>query len=173
MLISIIDKIKSTIESQKSNEMARLKAAEMLLERYKFSKLTITEEEKSALIIDSVAALISECKIERKYAAMILLKHFFSKEMLEKILNSENIYPFDRNDPRVRKWTKRVIKKGECEKCGSKENLEAHHIIKWADYPKGRIDINNGMCVCHKCHTEIHKTDKSYYMMKAKGADIC
>lgn len=37
-----------------------------------------------------------------------------------------------------------------------------------ADYPQGRIDIKNGMCLCHDCHTEQHKNDTSYHMMKAK-----
>lgn len=34
--------------------------------------------------------------------------------------------------------------------------------------PHGRIDLNNGMCLCHACHTEEHKFDPSYHMMKSK-----
>jgi len=98
----------------------------------------------------------------------LLIKALLPAGIVEEILNDDRIYPFDRNDPRVRKWTQDVTAIGRCEKCGSKENLEAHHIIKWADYPKGRIDINNGMCLCHDCHTEQHRNDKSYFMMAAK-----
>lgn len=120
------------------------------------------------IIIDCVAVLISECSIERKQAAILLLKHYLPHKFLKFLLEDENLYPFDRNDVRVKAWTKQIVSKGQCEKCGSSERLEAHHIIKWADYPKGRIDLQNGMCLCHKCHTQEHEFDNSYYMMKAR-----
>lgn len=90
------------------------------------------------------------------------------KDFLKILLEDKVLCPFDRNDPRVREWTNKILSKGECEICGSKDRLEAHHIIKWADYPLGRIDVNNGMCLCHNCHTEEHKFDAWYHMMKAR-----
>ena len=120
------------------------------------------------LIIDCVAVLIGDYSICRKKAALLLLKHFLPHNFLKFLLEDSELYPFDRNDKRVREWTKKTLEKGKCEKCGSIERLEAHHFIKWADYPQGRIDVNNGMCLCHKCHTEEHKFDQSYSMMKAK-----
>lgn len=124
--------------------------------------------EKTEIIIDAVAVLIGDYEINRKYAAILLLKALLPHKVVKEILEDDGIYPFDRNDPRVRSWTKEVLSKGMCENCGSKENLEAHHILKWSDYPKGRIDVNNGMCLCHRCHTEEHAEDPSYWMMKAK-----
>ena len=124
--------------------------------------------ERTEIVINAITVLIGDYDINRKYAAILLLKALLPSEVVKNILEDDGIYPFDRNDPRVRSWTKKVLLRGECEHCGSKENLEAHHIIKWADYPKGRIDENNGMCLCHKCHTEEHKDDQSYWMMKAK-----
>lgn len=164
----IIEKLEKIINSQKSETMKRLKAAELLLERYKFNKPNISEREKTAILLDSIIVLLGEYEIERKYAALLLLKALLPSDIVAEILNDERIYPFDRTDPRVREWTKAVTSKGCCEKCGATEHLEAHHIIKWADYPKGRIDINNGMCLCHDCHTEQHRNDKSYFMMAAK-----
>ena len=125
--------------------------------------------ERTELVIDSVAVLIGDYEINRKYAAILLLKALLPSGIVKNILENDGVYPFDRDDPRVRRWTRAVLSKGRCECCGSKENLEAHHIVKWSDYPKGRIDINNGMCLCHKCHTEEHKYDQSYWMMKAKN----
>lgn len=122
----------------------------------------------SEIVIDSVAILIGDYAIERKQAALLLLKHFLSSEDLKKLLDNPELYPIDRDDPRVAKWRKRVLKIGCCERCGSKKNLEAHHLIKWADYPQGRIDPKNGQCLCHVCHTEAHRFDPSYSMMKAK-----
>ena len=164
----IIENLEKIINSQKNETMKRLKAAELLLERYKFNKPNISEREKTAILLDSITVLLGEYEIERKYAALLLLKALLPSDIVAEILSDERIYPFDRTDPRVREWTKAVTSKGCCEKCGATEHLEAHHIIKWADYPKGRIDINNGMCLCHDCHTEQHRNDQSYFMMAAK-----
>lgn len=128
----------------------------------------MTAKEKNELIIDSLAVLLGDYNINRKYAALLILKHFLSHRMLYEILEEDGIYPFDRSDYRVRRWTKEILKRGKCEKCGAVEHLEAHHIIKWADYPKGRADLNNGQCLCHECHTNEHHGDRSYYMMKSK-----
>jgi len=43
---------------------------------------------------------------------------------------------------------------GECELCGFKERLTAHHIF----YGKSELTI----CVCKKCHTSIHKVQKKF-----------
>lgn len=120
------------------------------------------------VVIDSVAVLLGDYAIERKQAAILLLKAYLPHAFFKFLLEDENLYPFDRNDPRVKRWTKQVISKGHCELCGSTERLEAHHIIKWADYPKGRIDLKNGMCLCHDCHTKEHEFDCSYHLMKAR-----
>ena len=125
-------------------------------------------EDVGTVIVDSIAVLIGDYDVYRKQAAILLLKALLRKSFFKFLLSYDSIYPFDRNDYRVRAWTKEVVSKGECETCGSKENLEAHHIVKWADYPQGRADVKNGMCLCHDCHTEEHKWDQSYYMMKAK-----
>lgn len=123
----------------------------------------------SKLAIEVVATLISEkTSINQKIAATILMKILFTDEERKMILEDPDLYPFSRNDSRVRTWTKQIVSKGKCEKCGATENLEVHHIIKWADYPKGRVDLKNGMCLCRKCHTEEHKNDQSYFMMKSK-----
>ena len=131
----------------------------------------IGKEEQRELVIDAVAVLIGDYSITRKYAAILILKALLPKELMKSILEDEKVYPFDRNDYRVRKWRKEVLSRGKCEICESEEYLEAHHIIKWADYPKGRVDIKNGECLCHKCHTLRHFEDPSYYMMKAERCE--
>jgi len=125
-------------------------------------------EEAETVVIDAIAVLIGDYEIHRKKAAFLILKALVRDKFLRILFEDGTIYPFDRNDCRVKQWTKEIISRGECEMCGGNEALEAHHIIKWADYPQGRIDIRNGMCLCHKCHTEEHIGDQSYHMMKAK-----
>lgn len=125
-------------------------------------------EDVKTVVIDAIAVLIGDYEIYRKQAAILLLKALLRDRFMKCLFENGDVYPFDRKDSRVRRWTKEVISKGECEMCGSKDSLEAHHIIKWADYPQGRADIKNGMCLCHNCHTEEHIHDQSYHMMKAK-----
>lgn len=133
------------------------------VENYKY-----LQENPKELIIYALAILIGEYHIERKRASLLLLKALIRKDFLSFLLENPNLYPIKRSDSRVINWSRKIKEKGFCEKCGSKERLEAHHILEWSEYPKGRIDINNGMCLCLKCHTEEHKFDKSYCMMRAK-----
>lgn len=127
------------------------------------------DKEACSVIVDAIAILIGDYEIIRKQAAVLLLKVLLKDRFLKTLLSHEDMYPFDRSDSRVRAWAKEIISKGKCEKCGSKEMLEAHHIIKWADYPQGRNDIKNGMCLCHDCHTEEHRKQNSVKKCKRKG----
>jgi hypothetical protein len=57
-------------------------------------------------------------------------------------------------------WVRMVLKIAnyQCEICGSKENLYAHHIIPVAVNPLLAEDIDNGVCLCKNCHYQIvHK----------------
>lgn len=130
--------------------------------------MPFSSKDKARICIEAVAILIGDYEIIRKKAALLLLKAFLPHSVVQSILTEEEVYPFDRNDPRVRAWTKQVVQRGRCEICGSTEQLEAHHIIKWSEYPRGRIDLKNGQCLCHDCHTNEHLHDNTYHMMKAK-----
>lgn len=127
-----------------------------------------SRKEQRELVIEAVAVLLGDYNITRKYAAILILKALLPRELMKKVLENNAIYPFDRNDCRVRKWTEEIVAKGKCEICGVEDDLEAHHIIKWCDYPGGRIDPKNGQCLCHECHTKQHFHDQSYHMMAAK-----
>lgn len=133
----------------------------------------MNSKEKNELIIDSVAVLIGDYHINRKYAAILLLKALLPREIAKRILEDDGIYPIDRNDPRVRKWKKIILSKGKCEICGTDKELEAHHIIRWADFPKGRIDINNGQCLCIDCHAKMHKDENIEALILSKKRRCC
>lgn len=120
------------------------------------------------IIVEAIAILIGNNDVIRKYAATLILKALLRDDFKKFLFEDVGIYPVDRNDYRVLTWKKQVLSAGKCEKCGATDHLEAHHIIKWAEYPQGRIDIENGECLCHACHTEEHEGDQSYYMMAAK-----
>lgn len=45
-----------------------------------------------------------------------------------------------------------------CQKCKERGGeLHPHHIYSFADYPKLRFEIDNGITFCKKCHKEFHK----------------
>ena len=126
-------------------------------------------EKQYADCVYAVAVLLGDYSLNRKYAAILILKYYFGSKFLRFLLEDKTIYPYDRSDCRVREWTNKVKAAGNCALCNSTENLEAHHVIKWADYPQGRIDINNGLCLCIDCHTKEHEHDQSYSLMKARN----
>lgn len=55
-------------------------------------------------------------------------------------------------------WAKNVKRMSDyrCEKCNSIEDIEAHHIESLSNNKDLEFDIDNGMCLCHKCHRELH-----------------
>ncbi|PKE70963.1 hypothetical protein CW662_00230 [Macrococcoides caseolyticum] len=55
---------------------------------------------------------------------------------------------------------------GICKRCGSGENLQFHHHIRFSE--GGRHDVDNLMLLCNVCHTEEHKDEPAYYMMKSQ-----
>lgn len=55
-------------------------------------------------------------------------------------------------------WRLKVHKKHKfkCVKCGSNDNLKAHHIKPWAMFENDRFDVSNGITLCEDCHKELH-----------------
>ena len=50
-------------------------------------------------------------------------------------------------------WGKIVRSVGHCEVCGRPSGkLEAHHLITKGSSVRYRHDINNGICLCVRCH---------------------
>lgn len=57
-------------------------------------------------------------------------------------------------------WASRVIKHHPfCVICGSKENLEAHHIIPVAHSRRFMCIDTNGITLCHDCHRLVHNRE--------------
>ena len=57
------------------------------------------------------------------------------------------------------RWKRAIYKRDNylCQKCGDTDNLRAHHILSWKDYPLLRFDLNNGITFCKTCHDGLHR----------------
>lgn len=45
-----------------------------------------------------------------------------------------------------------------CQACGKWQGeSHAHHILPWAEFPKHRFDVDNGLTLCIKCHKAVHR----------------
>ena len=62
---------------------------------------------------------------------------------------------------RLPKWAKLVKERDgyTCQKCGSKESLQAHHVHPVATHPELSEDVDNGLTLCKKCHSEAHNRE--------------
>ena len=142
------------------------------IENYKHLSEDVGTPEE--IILDSLAVLMDvEISYNRKKAAHLLLKALLRHDFLKYLLKEETseLIPYSRNDPRVKERRERVLAKAnyKCERCGAKEELEAHHILYWSEYPKGRLDVNNGMCLCIDCHVFYHMGESASGLISGKS----
>ena len=67
----------------------------------------------------------------------------------------------DRSTTRYKHWRNTVFERDGfvCQGCGTKKNLQAHHIIAWKDCKNNtdlRYAADNGITLCRACHLEAH-----------------
>lgn len=67
-----------------------------------------------------------------------------------------NKYKKERKDSKNMVWKTAVKRPGFCLRCRSKIKLIAHHIEAYRDNEELRFDVNNGACLCEKCHKDYH-----------------
>lgn len=53
-----------------------------------------------------------------------------------------------------REWTQTILKRDgyRCRRCGGTKKLQAHHIKPYADFPRLRYVLSNGLTLCGDCH---------------------
>ena len=67
-----------------------------------------------------------------------------------------------RKTPQYAEWRTAVFERDgyRCAICGEVGGrLNAHHIKPFAKYPELRLDIDNGITLCEKCHREVHRRE--------------
>ena len=73
-----------------------------------------------------------------------------------------------------RKWRDAVLDRDnhKCVICGSIENLEVHHIKMFSQFPEERLNIDNGVTLCRRCHMRVHKEKDSEWLYLGEQKDI-
>ena len=64
-----------------------------------------------------------------------------------------------RNSEGYNQWRLQVFNRDgfKCVSCGKPgKGIHAHHIKSFSEYPKLRLDVNNGITLCKKCHSKLH-----------------
>jgi 5-methylcytosine-specific restriction endonuclease McrA len=58
----------------------------------------------------------------------------------------------------IGEWRREIIARDRaCRNCGLTQNLTAHHICNYKDYPELRLTLSNGAALCVECHKLFHK----------------
>lgn len=67
---------------------------------------------------------------------------------------------YDRSeDKRFVRWAKKIKERDSftCQICRTQDAyLNSHHMNSWDMFIKERYDLNNGICLCYKCHDLFH-----------------
>jgi hypothetical protein len=70
------------------------------------------------------------------------------------------------NDPQYKDWRQKIYARDKfcCQWPGCKNNkkVEAHHILRWADYPGLRYHLDNGITLCKYHHKLINGDEDGY-----------
>lgn len=64
----------------------------------------------------------------------------------------------DRNSQRYKEWRLNVFKRDgfRCQECGTKKDIQAHHIKPWKNNKSLRYVVSNGITLCRDCHLQAH-----------------
>lgn len=110
---------------------------------------------------------------EQQYASYLMLKMYYKErfnKLMELIKEETGFKINNRLSGKCKTWAKKVKARAnyKCELCGSNKNLNAHHIINWEYSISGRYDLDNGQCLCEKCHRYVH-SDKYIFDLYGRG----
>ncbi|KKN44543.1 hypothetical protein LCGC14_0692230 [marine sediment metagenome] len=76
-----------------------------------------------------------------------------------------------RRSPEFLQWRKAVLEKDNhtCQDCGSKDNVNAHHIKSLIEHPELIFEVSNGLTLCEICH----KRHTSWQRLNGNGRIRC
>lgn len=70
------------------------------------------------------------------------------------------------NDPEYKKWRQKIYARDkhtcQWQGCKNKRPIQAHHILKWSEYPGLRFHPDNGITLCKQHHEFIKNNEEAY-----------
>jgi HNH endonuclease len=74
-----------------------------------------------------------------------------------------------------RLWRKQVFEKygKKCLLCQGTYRLAAHHILPKREHPELQFDVNNGVPVCHKCHSKMQFKEHEFVPIIMAELKLC
>lgn len=166
--------IKAISESIKDPKMKQLWATRELIRRYTINYSQLIRPINWKKCIDALAIILSKnANKYQKIAAREILFIYLGKKATYDLIDSDAVVT-NRNDELVVRWKKKCLKrdKYQCRICGSKKHLCVHHISYWSVDPVNRINIDNGITLCSKCHAKKHTGEPVYKLMMSGGDDL-
>ncbi len=94
-----------------------------------------------------------------------------------KMVSLELSIPLGNNNTSMSLWSSLIKYRDgyKCLRCGSKKQLESHHIFRKCFIVEAMFDSGNGITLCRMCHREMHKIfnrrPASVNFMNAEGGD--
>ncbi len=77
------------------------------------------------------------------------------KEYLEReLVNPKHIVDVTNN--KLKSWSKKIKHNKTCDICGSKEDIQSHHVYPKSLIPALAYNESNGVPLCGVCHNEYH-----------------
>ena len=106
------------------------------------SQIKIIKSDKDD-VFDNLTVRVKDFVFFKKLYKLLLAKSFRTRHKQDQI------------------WAERIKKRdGKCLYCGSNEMLEAHHIMPFSENYGKRLDLDNGITLCKKCHNKKHLETK-------------
>lgn len=60
---------------------------------------------------------------------------------------------------KLQDWVNKLfIKYDRCAICGSRHDLEPHHVTRVKPFDKAYVSLDNGIILCKKCHRKYHES---------------
>lgn len=147
----------------------RLWACKELLKRYRLQDRVKVKQEDINLAVEAISS--TDATWYQKKAARMILDYAWGKSDTDKFIEHIAVV-CDRNDSLVRKWRNKVIERDKsCVSCGEEKRLHAHHISHWADDPINRVNVDNGVTLCDKCHAKEHPDISSLILSGVKRCE--
>lgn len=163
--------IKSIGESIADPKMRQLWALKELAKRYTINYSLRVEPINWDECVNALAVILSkDTNKYQKIAAREILFIYLGKKNTYDLIEKDAVVT-NRNDELVTRWKKECMKRDnyECKICGNKKDLCVHHISYWSTDPMNRINADNGVTLCKKCHAKQHIGEPVYELMTSGG----